>query len=172
MFEKAKLWISLIYEKAHEIDRDISVKYFTLRVTWLIGLIISIAVSIFLIIESVVQYYKYDVSTEIRDIYLDNITLPVVTVCSANPMSTASANEFIRKHYLSKYKVNITTSDEFLSLMINKTIKNENDYLVYSTYDREFNQTMRRMFGYDSLIGAFLNDASGVIGNITNEFEK
>ena len=50
--------------------------------------------------------------------------------------------------------------------------KNENDYLVYSTYDREFNQTLRRMFGYDSLIGAFLNDASGVIGNITNEFEK
>lgn len=158
MLRKARNLVLLFYSKTHDLDKDVSLRYFAFKLVWLVSLIVAIFLCVFFIFASIIQYYRYDVSTEIRDIYLDNITFPVVTICNANPLGTAEANEFIRKHYIRNYNVSISTGDDFLSLLNNGTIKDETDYIFYTTYEPGFNRTLRESFGFNSLVVCFMND--------------
>lgn len=164
-----KDWILLVYRKTHDLDRDVSLRYFFLKLAWLIGLFVSIGFSVVFIFHNIIRFYNYEVSTDIRDIYHDNLTFPVVSICNSNPLGTLEANNYIRQYYFDKYKVNITTADQYVALLNNGFIQNENEYILYMTYDPEFNQSLRELFGFDSMMATFMNDVSS---RILNEFER
>ena len=138
-----------IREKIDDSNRRKTSRYLVLKTIWLTCLLISICFCTFLIIETIIQYYKYDVTTKIRDNYLDNMTFPTITLCNTNPMGTSKATHLIREYYLERYNVNITSGNEFLELFYNKTIPNDNNYIFYKTFDPSFNQTLREHLGFN-----------------------
>ena len=141
--------VSAFHERIHDANRRRTSRYLVLKAIWIACFLISIAFSAYLVSETVMQYYKYDVTTKIRDNYLDSMTFPAVTFCNSNPMGTAKANQLIRQYYFQRYNVNISSGDEFLELLNNNTIENENDYIFYKTFDSNFNQNVREFLGFD-----------------------
>lgn len=167
MCKKVKDGIILFYENTH--GRENTLKYFIFKVLWLLSLLSCILICIFLVIESVLQYYKFEVATEIRDVFPNNLAFPVITICNANPLGTPRANSIIRKYYLDKYNVNITGGDDFLALVDNQTIQNENDYIFYTTYDPSFNESLREVLGYNLVFLCQMNEQDC---NETRDFKR
>lgn len=166
---RVKQLILLMYEKTHDLDRDVSLRVFALKLIWLFFLALSVCSCVYLLTEGFIQYRKFEVVTEIRDVYPDHIAFPVITLCNVNPMGTPKANQLIRKYYLDNYRVNITSDDEFLALLNNETIYNDNDYILYSTYDSEFNQTLREYLAYNSIFVCLIEDLDC---NATRDFSR
>lgn len=169
MCRRLKQFVLLVYEKTHDLDREVSLRVFALKLIWLFFLAISICLCVFLVSVGILQYRKYEVATEIRDVYPDLIAFPVITICNVNPMGTPKANQLIRKYYLDNYEVNITTDDQFLALLNNETIYNDNDYILYSTYDPEFNQSLREYLAYNSIYVCLIEDLDC---NVTRDFTR
>lgn len=170
MGKRIKKLLLLFYDKTHDLDRDVSLQIFTLKLIWLVCLLISICLCVFLVIASVVQYRKFEVTTEIRDVYYDSIPFPVITICNSNPMGAPKANQMIRQYYLAKYKVKIATADDFLALLNNGTIQMDNDFIYYTTYnDEKFNKTLREYLAYNSVYVCLMND---VDCNHVRDFER
>lgn len=145
----------IIYERTHDLESLSTSRFFVLKLIWLLCLMIAIFLSVYWVIETIMLYYQFEVSTEIRDVYQDRIAFPVITICNANPMGTPTANKYIQEYYLKRYNVSINTADEFLALLNNATIENDNDFIFYTTYSESFNQSLRENLTYNGLLACF-----------------
>ena len=160
MFGKIKNGVSSIYGKLHDFDRDATLKHFPLKLIWLITFVVAIALAIYYNIKTIIQYQKYQVTTEIREIYQENLDFPVITICNVNPMGTNEANEFIQKYYADKYNVSVSTSDELIHLWKSGQIGNVREdmaYIFYKTYDPA-NQDLVGHFGLNTIVSCFMNE--------------
>lgn len=118
-----------------------------LRLVWLVCLLGSVGICAFLITRLFLQYFQYGVTTTIRDIYVDNMSFPMVTVCNVNPMVTPAAEAYIREYIL-----NQTGSDNVTSIYDLNNIKGGIDvdlqFMHYLTYASTFDPNVKLSFGY------------------------
>lgn len=67
-----------------------------------------------------------------------------------NPLVTEESFKYISYYYSVKYGVELTSYSQFYELISrqNETLPNDIDWLLYRTYDPEFNQTLKQSFGF------------------------
>lgn len=158
-WKKFQLWTIYVYERSNNVNRERNLNCLSLRVFRTVCLFFSLSTCVFLIVQTIRDYYKYEVNTKIRDIYHDNLTFPVVSICNVNPMGTPKAAEFISNYYANHYGVNVSLPNQFIELLRNQTISNENEFIFYSTYDKNFNSSLRDEFSFKTIFLCLMHDS-------------
>lgn len=99
---------------------------------------------IYMIVRCISQYLQYDVTT--TQVYIDQTEMdfPAISFCNVNTFASRPAYDYLRNYYNTKYGVNITTFLELAQLVANGTVNYDSDWLVYQTYDPNFNDTLRK----------------------------
>jgi acid-sensing ion channel 2 len=87
---------TLYNSAAQAIIKIIETPYHTLKIFLFICLIASSGFCSYLIVELILNYYSYGVSTTSRTLYEMPATFPKVTICNANPFTTKYAVEFLK----------------------------------------------------------------------------
>ncbi|CAF1103688.1 unnamed protein product [Brachionus calyciflorus] len=140
---------SLIHSTSHGIPSIITSDNWILKVFWIIFTLISTGFCAFSIIQNILNYYKYDVTTKIRFKYEVGSEFPSITVCNSNFFSSEKGYNFYLKS-LDKKKLienSLKEEDEFahqLALKLNiseiKSLGDSLDKLIYETCldNREF----------------------------------
>jgi hypothetical protein len=82
---------------AQAIIKIIETPYYTLKIFLFICVIASSGICSYLIIELIMGYLSYGVSTTSRTLYETPATFPKVTICNMNPFRTQYAVEFLKK---------------------------------------------------------------------------
>jgi hypothetical protein len=75
----------------------IETPYSTLKAFLFICILISISLCAYLIIELVLSYLNFGVSTTTRTLYETSVVFPKVTICNVNPFTTRYALEFLKQ---------------------------------------------------------------------------
>jgi hypothetical protein len=137
--------------KTHGFDRLVISRTLLLKLVWLISLLVSICLCSFLISKSVAEYFQYEVKTKLREVYADTVPFPSVTICNANIFVTPEAKQFIRDHFKNKFNISISNyADLYEKINMNgsKIPSDEISYLMYTTYNPNFNESLKKSFGY------------------------
>ena len=82
---------------AHAIFKIIETPIFTLKVFLFVCVILSSGLCSYLIIELIMSYLSYGVSTTTRTIYETPALFPKITICNINPFTTKYAFEFLKQ---------------------------------------------------------------------------
>jgi acid-sensing ion channel 2 len=82
---------------AQAIIKIIETPYFTLKIFLFISVIASSGICSCLIIQLIMGYLSYGVSTTSRTSYETPATFPKVTICNVNPFTTQYAVEYLKK---------------------------------------------------------------------------
>lgn len=142
-----KQWASESY--THGVDRMAKSKSTTVRIVWFFSFLIAVGWCSYLLIQAVTQYLSWEVTTKIRDYYSDGMYFPFVTMCNSNPMVTPAADEYVRNYYQQNYNVTISNYSHYMDLLNEGIIDDDNSYLRYLTYAKDFDPKLRDSFGYD-----------------------
>ncbi|CAF0773453.1 unnamed protein product [Brachionus calyciflorus] len=67
-----------------------------LTIFWTICTLAAIGVSAYLVVDSIITYYEYEVITKIRVKYETSIVYPSITICNINFFTTQNANTFLK----------------------------------------------------------------------------
>lgn len=135
--------------KTHGFDRFVSSGSIILRLIWIVCFFVSAGVCAWLVVRVVMQYYKYEVITKIRDKYVYILTCPVITICNKNPMVTPDAQQYLKDELQRAFNLSDISYSDLVKFEGNQTIWSKTDYIQYLTYAPDFNNTLRRSFGYD-----------------------
>jgi acid-sensing ion channel 2 len=87
---------TLYNSAAQAIIKIIETPYYTLKIFLFMCVIASTSLCSFLIVELLLGYLSYGVSTTSRTSYETPATFPKVTICNANPFTTQYAVEFLK----------------------------------------------------------------------------
>lgn len=140
---------SSLISKTHGLDRLVLSRNITMRVIWIACLLISTGVCSYLISQSILQYFDYEVDSRIREVHLEEIPFPEVLICNVNPLVTPTANKFIQDYFLENFNIIISKySDLFNSILEGFIPPDELDYILYTTYNPQFNISLKKSFGY------------------------
>jgi hypothetical protein len=141
----------------HGIPNIIRTKRSRIKVIWTLFVILSFGLCSFLMIESVMDYLKFDVITKIRDVRDFPTIFPKVVVCNSNPFTTYYSVEFIQ-NLLKKYSIEDTFDSPVLEALYPSNVSNSNSffnkldlskYLLQSyAMSQRINATERKMLGY------------------------
>jgi len=89
---------TLYNSAAQAVIKIIETPYYTLKIFLFICLIASSGICSYLIVELILNYYSYGVSTTSRTLYEMPATFPKVTICNVNPFTTQYAVEYLKKN--------------------------------------------------------------------------
>lgn len=108
---------------------------------------------IYMVVRCINQYLRYEVATTKQYIDQAELDFPVISFCNVNTFASREAYNYLRNYYNTKYNVNITTFADLAQLVANNTVKYDTDWLLYQTYDPNFNQTLKKSLdvGPDSM---------------------
>ncbi len=79
---------TLYNSAAQAVIKLIETPYYTLKIFLFLCLLVSSGLCSYLIIELILNYYSYGVSTTMRTLYETPATFPKVTICNVNPFTT------------------------------------------------------------------------------------
>lgn len=71
------------------------VKKIYLKLIWLILLAVSFGICNFLVIQSILAFFGYEVITKIRMVEERPLVFPTISICQKNPFNLQNAQEFI-----------------------------------------------------------------------------
>ena len=150
--ETKKEFIKYLYEMGtestmHGIGPFLTRK-FGFKILWSTFFLASMGLCAYTIITNIQQYLSYGVNTLVQVVPQNKVPVPTITVCNQNPFITMKANEFIEKYYLDTYNVTLDSYENFNRLIFDNIVPNDIDWLFYSTFDPEFNRTLRDSFGF------------------------
>ena len=148
LIEELKKWS--ILSTAHGILPAVNPTTRIFRIIWLLCLACSLAICTYMIYRVIAQYLNWELVVKIEEKDVDELIFPTITLCNINPFVTPEAFVYLRDYYNTNYKVNIKNFSEFAKLVQNKTIPYETDWIFYQTFDPNFNQTLKRSFGYSA----------------------
>ena len=80
-----------ISSSLHGLSNLIRTESIIFKIVWFACLIVSGSVCCFLINRTVVEYFRYDVTTKIRLIQENEVDFPAVAICNSNPFVTTAA---------------------------------------------------------------------------------
>lgn len=81
----------------HGIPSIIRTKRNRIRILWILFFLASFALCSYLVIQSILDYLKYEVTTKIRTIYEFPGKFPIVTICNSNPFTTNFSQNFLEE---------------------------------------------------------------------------
>jgi hypothetical protein len=87
-------------------------KYKPVKFMWLILTIGFAGLSFYFIIKSLIDYFHYNVSTEVRMIYENDLEFPSISICNKNKFSNNISIDYIKQ--LTRIQFNNKTFDEIL----------------------------------------------------------
>ena len=100
------------YSTFHAIPNIARTKRTSVKVMWILILILSSTVCSYLVFKTIVQYFSFEVVTKFSVVYENPTKFPTVTVCNLNPYVTDSAFEFFGE-YFTKLGFNETHQPSF-----------------------------------------------------------
>ena len=102
---------------AQAILRIIQSHHIVLRLFLLVCVVLTSALSSYLVIESVMSYFRYDVITTSRSVFEMPTLFPKVTICNQNPFTTEKALHFLKEmNKLVNSSINIFDTDQMALL--------------------------------------------------------
>jgi hypothetical protein len=125
---------TLYNSAAQAIIKIIETPYYTLKTFLFMCVIASSGFCSYLIIELILNYYSYGVSTTSRTLYETPATFPKVTICNTNPFTTQYAVEYLKKinqEFNSVYNVSIDIFDEVQMSYLDFETKHLIFYSIY-----------------------------------------
>lgn len=148
-FEKyLKKWLRI--SKIHGLDRPVVSNRFIIRAIWIVCFLASASVCLFLNGRIITDFLRYEVKTRIREVYVESVAFPKVSVCNYNPFVTPQANEFLRGYFKEKFNI---TAKKYLDLFSHDfSPQTEMNYILYSINDPNFNATLKKSFGYEFIL--------------------
>ena len=96
----------------HAIPNIARTKRTSIKVMWILILILSSTMCSYLVFKTIVQYFNFEVVTKFSVVYENPTKFPTVTVCNINPYVTDSAFEFFGE-YLASLGFNETNQPSF-----------------------------------------------------------
>ena len=91
----------------HGLPNIMRARHSVQTIFWVICTLASAIACCFLVIQSVTDYFSYDVITKIRNHHEDSLLFPRVTICNRNMFTTDYAVDFLdrvaRKHNLATH---------------------------------------------------------------------
>jgi hypothetical protein len=133
---------------AQAIIKIVETPYLTIKACLFTFIIISSGLCSFLIIELVMSYLSFGVTTASRTLYETPALFPKVTICNVNPLTTEYAVEFLRT-INQEYDQSVDIFDENQTNQLNVSFKSE---LIINVYYRaifkmnSLNETEKRKF--------------------------
>ena len=79
----------------HGFPNIFQTKSITIRIMWIICFLASNAFCCYIISTNIMNYFKYEVVTAIKNIQKDSLPFPAVTVCNANPFVTKEGLKYV-----------------------------------------------------------------------------
>jgi hypothetical protein len=151
---KEKLKEALMSTKAHGLDRLVTVKSTPLQLVWLVFICTSISACGYLVVNNILNYLKFEVTTSIKDINEPNSKFPTVTLCHLNPYQTDYAIAYLQQAITQQ-----TSYSSLPNIFDNATLKHlsasvianvENLYGLYGNkYAATLNSTEKKKLSYD-----------------------
>ena len=87
-------------------------KNLIVQIMWTIFFLVGLSVSIYFVVSSINEYLNFSVTTRIRNLKIQTITFPTVSICNVNPFVTESAMDFLMNWAQTKYGKNVTSPVE------------------------------------------------------------
>jgi hypothetical protein len=146
----------LSFSSFHGIPNIIHTKRNRIKVIWWLFLLASISTCSYLVTQSVLNYFKFDVITKIRHIKDQPTLFPRVSICNSNMFTTNYADEFIKKK-LEDYGIGDIYNSSVLENLFPSDTRNSffnklefSKYLVKSyAKSQRTSDEERRKLGYD-----------------------
>ena len=150
---------------------------FRLVQLYLIVIILFVAsVCSFLVVESILTYFSYEVTTTTRHLYETPTLFPQVTICNNNIFTTSKAMEFlsqINKDYYSNQSLFDAKDESLENLSFNQRVelfKNVNTKAIFKMNSKNFSDEQRKELSKnfeDVLISCKFNE----LENCTSDFK-
>lgn len=116
---------------SHGIPRIVESKSWFRKILWLLCLLVSTGLCAFMCAKGIIEYLQFSVTSEIRIIPQNYITMPVVSICNLNMFLTPEGEYFLWKNRSDPY------------------------WLGYLTNDPDFNLNLKQSFGFG--LGMFID---------------
>ncbi|CAF0716894.1 unnamed protein product [Brachionus calyciflorus] len=117
---KEQIKESIIQSTSHGFPRIVASQNIPLRIFWILFTIASTGFCAYLIADNIISFYKYEVSTKVRQKFSLKATFPSVTICNLNFFTTENSAQFIND-VLSK-KNNETDIKDDTEFIIQKSL--------------------------------------------------
>ena len=85
-----------------------------MKIVWICVLIASSASCVFLIVKTVEEYMRFEVTTKIRVLTGQEAVFPTITICNLNPFTTPYADELFSAANITNDPNNIWLLDEYM----------------------------------------------------------
>ena len=82
------------------------------KVLWVFFWLASIGACSYFIIESIFEYFHYEVTSKIVLVDDNDMEFPAITICPSYPFITETSKKYVLEYFKNKTKINITSSDE------------------------------------------------------------
>lgn len=147
LYEHLREWAAKT--TGHGLPQLVSSKRLYQKIIWLVFILISFSLCSFMITKSIVRYLEHDVTTRIRVEHQENIVFPAISFCNLNPFLSYSAYRYLRDYYETKYNYSFEFYTDLSYRIQSGQVMDETDWLLYQTYDPNFNMSIRKSFGYE-----------------------
>jgi len=140
----------------HVIMLIIRSQYWPMKITFLLAWLVGFGITLYLITNNILDYYKYDVTTQTRVIREEPMSFPKVTICNAEPFVTNDSISFLANvlrndESFTEYINNATMAGATTDLaLVNWFISKEVDFksqALFAAYLAD--KTTRVSLGYD-----------------------
>lgn len=85
-----------------------------LKLVWTLSFITAILACSYLNIQSLIQYFEYQVNSRIQTVYETSMAMPGFSICTSGTLRSPQGQRFVNEFYKSKY--NTTNADEVYKL--------------------------------------------------------
>lgn len=165
---KSEIKETLSSSSIHSFPNIVQNKYNSIRLVWVVCLILSTAACCFFIVSSIIEYFSYDVVSKTNINYLNKIDFPIISICDLNAFNTKYANDVITQAMNQAF--NFSNFNYSFSATLNKYNLIAFKYFAYMIA-KNLNETSRKNLGTSLDQRIFTCLFNVVECNLTNDFE-
>lgn len=119
---------------SHGIHRIVNSPKNTQKLIWLFCFLASMALCSFLIIQAILSYLHYNVTTKIREVPLEEIVFPEISLCNSNPFVTSEAEAYLRNVKRNNFNLYKLSDPDFNSTLLESFAYPLNKTLIYCQF--------------------------------------
>jgi hypothetical protein len=140
---KQKLSEWILSSSSHGLPNLFRSKRISIKLFWLVCFLGSLVICSFLIVQTIISYLQYDVTTNYRVYYESMPIFPTITVCPKNMFNTHDAQKFLddlkRMH----------PKESFEELFSEANISLRSQSIIYQTFIRMLGQAISQSDKFD-----------------------
>ena len=138
-----------------------------LRLAWSLIFIGLSSLTCFILVNIIIQYYQFGVSTSIQIIIESPTLFPTITICDANPFTTEQAEGMIQDFSLKNFGIDLRniSFEEFISYC------SESAYFINAyVKNPSYGDANRKLLGFNMTSAFQICFFSGEICDVTKDF--